>query len=34
MLFADNVDRKLLPKNVLILNARKKNETIVEFCLK
>ena len=33
MLFADNVDRKLLPKNVLILNARKKNETIVEFCL-
>ena len=34
MLFADNVDRKLLPKNILILNARKKNETIVEFCLK
>jgi hypothetical protein len=34
MLFADNVDRKLLPKNVLILNARKKCETLVEFCLK
>ena len=34
MLFADNVDRKLLPKNVLILNARKKTETLVEFCLK
>ena len=34
MLFADNVDKKLLPKNILILNARKKNETIVEFCLK
>ena len=26
-------DKKLLPKNILILNARKKNETIVEFCL-
>ena len=34
MLFADNVDKKLLPKNILILNARKKNETTVEFCLK
>ena len=34
MLFADNVDRKLLPKNILILNGRKKWETLVEFCLK
>ena len=34
MLFADNVDKKLLPKNILILNARKKTETLVEFCLK
>ena len=34
MLFADNIDKKLLPKNILILNARKKTETLVEFCLK
>jgi len=34
MLFADNVDKKLLPKNILILNARRKTETLVEFCLK
>ena len=33
MLFADNVDKKLLPKNILILNARRKVETLVEFCL-
>ena len=33
MLFADNIDRKLLPKNILILNARRKTETLVEFCL-
>ena len=33
MLFADNVDKKLLPKSILILNARKKCETLVEFCL-
>ena len=35
MKFATNeyFDKKLLPKNILILNARKKNETIVEFCL-
>ena len=26
------VDRKLLPKNILILNARRKVETLVEFC--
>ena len=32
--FADNIDRKLLPKNILILNARKKWETLVELCLK
>ena len=34
MLFADNIDKKLLPKNILILNARRKTETLVEFCLK
>ena len=34
MLFADNIDRKLLPKNILILNSRIKWETLVEFCLK
>ena len=33
MLFADNIDRKLLPKNILILNSRIKWETLVEFCL-
>ena len=32
-LWQRNIDRKLLPKNILILNARRKTETLVEFCL-
>jgi hypothetical protein len=34
MLFADGIDKNLLPKNILILNGRRKWETLVEFCLK
>jgi len=34
MKFADGVDKSLLPKNILILNGRRKWETLVEFCLK
>ena len=34
MKFADGIDRTLLPKNILILNGRRKWETLVEFCLK
>ena len=33
MLFADGIDKSLLPKNILILNGRRKWETLVEFCL-
>jgi len=33
MLFADGIDKNLLPKNILILNGRRKWETLVEFCL-
>ena len=35
MLYATSnfFNKKLLPKNILILNARKKTETTVEFCL-
>jgi len=33
MKFTDGVDKSLLPKNILILNGRKKWETLVEFCL-
>ena len=33
MKFADGIDKNLLPKNILILNGRKKWETLVEFCL-
>jgi hypothetical protein len=33
MKFADDVDKNLLPNNVLILNGRIKWETLVEFCL-
>jgi hypothetical protein len=33
MKFADEVDKSLLPKNILILNGRKKWETLIEFCL-
>ena len=31
MLFADGVDKNLLPKNVLILNGRIKCETLDDF---
>ena len=30
---SDYFDKELLPKSILILNARKKCETLVEFCL-
>ena len=33
MKFTDGVDKSLLPKNILILNGRRKWETLVEFCL-
>ncbi len=34
MKFANVIDKKLLPKNILILNSRRKWNTLVEFCLK
>jgi hypothetical protein len=34
MKFANGIDKKLLPKNILILNSRRKWNTLVEFCLK